>query len=149
MHSASRGLSIRGECRACTGSYLSICECRMWSNLEILDVADNGKGFPARNARTEAPVAVDGTTPVQVPVFSLLSGNSPRLAGGNPEHVQLLAAAHSLPPILVHRNTMRGIDGMHRLPAAKLRGDKTISVRVFDREDGEAVLLGVEPHLKH
>jgi hypothetical protein len=37
--------------------------------------------------------------------------------------------AEKLPPILVHRATNRIIDGMHRLEAAKLRGDETISVR--------------------
>jgi ParB-like chromosome segregation protein Spo0J len=116
----------------------------MWSNLRTLEVGSNGKGFPA-----QAPVAPDDTAPVSVPISSLLPGDSPRLAGENPEHVQLLAAAQGLPPILVHRSTMRVIDGMHRLRAAKLRGDETISVTFFEGDDGEAFLLSVDANIKH
>ena len=103
----------------------------MWSNLEM------------------ASVPLDETDPVTVPVSSLLSGDSPRLAGENLEHVQLLAAAQGLPPILVHRSTMRVIDGMHRLRAAKLRGDETIAVRFFDGDDGQAFLLSIDANIKH
>jgi len=121
----------------------------MWSNLEILEVGRNGKGLPARDAHTEASVALDETAPVSVPTSSLLPGDSPRLAGENLEHVQLLAAAQGLPPILVHRSTMRVIDGMHRLRAAKLRGDETISVKFFEGDEGEAFLLSVDSNIKH
>jgi ParB-like chromosome segregation protein Spo0J len=44
---------------------------------------------------------------------------------------------------------MRVIDGMHRLRAAKLRGDETISVRFFEGDDGEAFLLSVDANIKH
>lgn len=121
----------------------------MWSNLEILEADSKSRGFPAWDARTEAPVALDETAPVSVPVSSLLPGDSPRLAGEDPEHVQLLVAAQGLPPILVHRSTMRVIDGMHRLRAAKLRGDKTISVKFFEGDDGEAFLLAIDANIKH
>ena len=84
-----------------------------------------------------ASVPLDETDPVTVPVSSLLSGDSPRLAGENLEHVQLLAVVQGLPPILVHRSTMRVIDGMHRLRAAKLRGDETIAVRSEERRVGK------------
>jgi ParB-like chromosome segregation protein Spo0J len=114
----------------------------MWSNLEALDVDSNPSSkFPAREAHAQAPVSV--------PVSSLLPGDSPRLAGENPEHVKLLAAAQNLPPILVHRSTMRVIDGMHRLRAAKLRGDEAILVKFFEGDDGEAFLLSVDANIKH
>ncbi|WP_197946274.1 ParB/RepB/Spo0J family partition protein [Phytohabitans suffuscus] len=87
--------------------------------------------------------------PVWVSVSSLLPGDSPRLAGESPGHVQLLAAVQDLPPILVHRGTMRVIDGMHRLRAAKLRGDETIQVDFFEGDDGEAFLLSVDANIKH
>jgi ParB-like chromosome segregation protein Spo0J len=116
----------------------------MWSNLAILKVDSNSKGFPA-----QAPVARTQTAPVAVPISSLLPGDSPRLGGENPEHVQLLAAVRGLPPILVHRSTMRVIDGMHRLRAAKLRGDEIISVKFFEGDDGEAFLLSVDANIKH
>jgi ParB-like chromosome segregation protein Spo0J len=121
----------------------------MLSNLAIVDVDSNSNGFPAWDAHTEAPVALDETAPVAVPISSLLPGDSPRLAGENPEHVQLLAAAQGLPPILVHRSTMRVIDGMHRLRAAQLRGDETISIKFFEGDDGEAFLLSVDANIKH
>lgn len=44
---------------------------------------------------------------------------------------------------------MRVIDGMHRLRAAKLRGDETISVKFFEGDDGEAFLLSVDANIKH
>jgi hypothetical protein len=48
-----------------------------------------------------------------------------------------------LPPILVHRATMRVIDGMHRLRAATLRGDREIAVRFFDGDAGSAFVRAV------
>lgn len=89
------------------------------------------------------------TASFSVPISLLIPGDSPRLAGEDPEHVQLLAAVRDLPPILVHRNTMRVVDGMHRLRAAKLRGDETISVEFFEGDDEEAFLLSVNANVKH
>jgi ParB-like chromosome segregation protein Spo0J len=86
---------------------------------------------------------------VSVPIASLLPGDSPRVCGEDPEHIQLLAEAHNVPPILVHRSTMRVIDGMHRLRAAMMRGDETISTRFFEGDDREAFLLSVEANINH
>ncbi|GIF47573.1 hypothetical protein Afe04nite_21120 [Asanoa ferruginea] len=61
----------------------------------------------------------------------------------------LLVAARELPPITVHRSTMRVIDGMHRLRAAKLRGDETIPVTFFDGDEAQAFLLSVHANIKH
>ncbi|MEU6008140.1 ParB N-terminal domain-containing protein [Streptomyces sp. NPDC047453] len=92
---------------------------------------------------------LDKAAPVSMPISSLLPGDSPRLAGESPQHVELLAATQDLPPILVHRGTMRVIDGMHRLQAAKLRGDETISVNFFEGDEKEAFLLSVNANIKH
>lgn len=54
-----------------------------------------------------------------------------------------------LPPILVHRGTMRVIDGMHRLQAAKLRGQQTIKVRMFEGSIDEAFVAAVEANIAH
>jgi ParB-like chromosome segregation protein Spo0J len=123
----------------------------MWTNLEDLEVDSNSpsKGFAAGQTHAEDPVAPDKAAPVSVPISSLLPGDSPRLAGENLEHIQLLAAVQNLPPILVHRSTMRVIDGMHRLRAAKLRGDETISIKFFEGDDGEAFLLSVDANIRH
>jgi hypothetical protein len=56
----------------------------------------------------------------RLPVNVLLDGDSPRLSGVNHAHVaRLTECGASLPPILVHRGTMRVIDGTHRLHAAR------------------------------
>ncbi|WP_460350281.1 ParB/RepB/Spo0J family partition protein [Actinoallomurus acanthiterrae] len=54
-----------------------------------------------------------------------------------------------LPPILVHRRTMRVIDGMHRLKAALMRGRETIEARFFEGPDDAAFLLAVRENIKH
>ncbi|GAA1880968.1 ParB N-terminal domain-containing protein [Asanoa iriomotensis] len=61
----------------------------------------------------------------------------------------LLVAVRELPPIVVHRGTMRVIDGMHRLRAAKLRGDETIPVTFFDGDDAAAFLHSVGANITH
>lgn len=65
-------------------------------------------------------------------------------------HVNVLAASESeLPPILVHRPTMRVIDGMHRLRAAQQRGRNTIAVRFFDGSDAAAFAMAVKENTTH
>ncbi len=44
---------------------------------------------------------------------------------------------------------MRVIDGMHRLGAARLRGDEKIEVRFFDGTEHEAFVLAVETNIAH
>jgi hypothetical protein len=87
---------------------------------------------------------------VEVELSSLSPVGSPRLSGERPEHVHVLAAAQSpLPPITVHRPTMRVIDGFHRLKAARLRGEDKIAVRFFDGDEAEAFVLGVRLNVTH
>ncbi|WP_419992816.1 ParB/RepB/Spo0J family partition protein [Streptomyces boninensis] len=86
----------------------------------------------------------------RVPLSALLPADSPRMGGEEPEHVRALAAAgDGLPPIVVHRQTMRVIDGMHRLRAAELRGDQDIAARFFDGAQRDAFVLAVEANLGH
>ncbi|GGO45975.1 hypothetical protein GCM10012286_35800 [Streptomyces lasiicapitis] len=55
-----------------------------------------------------------------------------------------------LPPILVHRPTMRVIDGMHRLRAALLRGVDRIDVMFVQNLDGrDLFLLAVKANVTH
>ena len=57
----------------------------------------------------------------KVPIRSLRLADSPRLTSTSEKHVHLLADTETeFPPILVHRETRRVIDGMHRLSAARL-----------------------------
>lgn len=88
--------------------------------------------------------------PIRVPVDSLQAADSPRLAGENPIHTRMLAEVESiLPPIVVHRPSMRVIDGMHRLRAAMLRGDPTIEVRFFDGPEDAAFVIAVQSNIAH
>ncbi|MFJ8013299.1 streptomycin biosynthesis protein [Streptomyces sp. NPDC096339] len=87
---------------------------------------------------------------VEVELSSLRLSESPRLAGERPEHVQALAAAQNrLPPITVHRPTMRVIDGFHRLRVARLQGEQKIAVRFFDGDEAEAFVLAVKLNVTH
>ncbi|MFF3311531.1 ParB/RepB/Spo0J family partition protein [Streptomyces sp. NPDC002952] len=85
-----------------------------------------------------------------VPISWLLPADSPRRQGENSEHARLLADSEApLPPILVHRPTMRVVDGMHRLLAARWRGSSTIEVRFFDGPEKDAFVLAVRTNVRH
>jgi len=87
---------------------------------------------------------------VSIPVAEIEAGETPRLAGQNAEHVQhLLAAEGEMSPIIVHRETMRVIDGVHRVQAARLRGDKRISARFFQGDAADAFVLAVRANVAH
>lgn len=87
---------------------------------------------------------------VWVPVGSLVRENSPRQAGEDIEHTRMLASVDQrLPPIIVHRATMKVIDGNHRLGAAILRGDELIEVRFFEGTEQEAFVLAVHTNIAH
>lgn len=85
-----------------------------------------------------------------VPIRSLLPSQSLRINGEHKDHVRTLAeTADKLPPIVVHRTTMRVIDGMHRLRAAALRGREHIDVEFFEGDEEDAFVLAVELNARH
>lgn len=85
-----------------------------------------------------------------VSVDSLFPADSPRLAGENIEHARTLASSDAvLPSIIVQRGTGRVIDGMHRLRAAKLRGQRRILVRFYDGDDDDSFIAAVETNIAH
>jgi ParB-like chromosome segregation protein Spo0J len=87
---------------------------------------------------------------VRVAIGSLVAADSPRLSGENPEHVEALAnAPGELPPIIVHRASMRILDGLHRLRAAEFRGQDEIRVRFFDGADADAFVVAVMSNIAH
>ncbi|MDH6121864.1 hypothetical protein ABH930_005937 [Kitasatospora sp. GAS204A] len=86
----------------------------------------------------------------RIPVESIRPGESPRFGAEDEEHIRRLAQTDAeLPPILVHRSTMRVIDGMHRLGAARLKGEPTIVVEYFDGTEAAAYILGVQANVAH
>lgn len=86
----------------------------------------------------------------KVLISSLLPADSPRLNGEDGQHIRRLAEIDGpLPPILVHRSSMRVIDGMHRLAAAKLKGYREIEVIFFDGDHDETFYLAVQVNTQH
>ncbi|MEW2613530.1 transcriptional regulator [Streptomyces sp. NPDC047880] len=68
----------------------------------------------------------------------------------NAQHIARLAEIEGpLPAVLVHRPTMRVIDGMHRYLAALSNGQKTIEVEFFDGTTEEAYLRAVQANSVH
>lgn len=85
-----------------------------------------------------------------VPLTSLRPGDSPRLGGEDRAHISRLAEIDApLPPILVDRDSMRVIDGIHRLMAASLKGQEVVEVIFFDGSPADAFLCAVEANAKH
>lgn len=85
-----------------------------------------------------------------VEISSLVLEGSPRLDGEVTDHIHLLVESEApLPPILVHRQTMRVLDGMHRVRAATLRGERTIAADFFDGSEIEAFMAAVKANVTH
>lgn len=96
------------------------------------------------------PAAIDNLPAATVPISSLITTDSPRLSGVNRRHARLLAGMPDrLPPIIVHRPTMRVIDGMHRLQAARIRDEQDIEVRFFDGDQAAAFVIAVQANTAH
>ncbi|MEV0031515.1 ParB/RepB/Spo0J family partition protein [Nocardia sp. NPDC050793] len=75
---------------------------------------------------------------------------SPRAVAENAEHTRTLAeSVAAFPPIVVHRDTMQVIDGLHRLRAAQMRGEATIAAVFFDGVLAEAFVLAVKLNTTH
>ncbi|WP_245887033.1 ParB/RepB/Spo0J family partition protein [Umezawaea tangerina] len=86
----------------------------------------------------------------RVPIAELTGAFSPRLGGESAKHVSLLAELDKqLPPIVVHRPTMRVVDGMHRVRAAARRGEETIDAVFFDGSEDDAFVIAVELNHAH
>lgn len=93
---------------------------------------------------------IESHSVVSVDIDSLVFEDSPRRGGEDQEHVRLLAeAADPLPPITVHRPSMRVIDGVHRVRAALLNGRRAIDARLVDCDDQAAFVLAVKANVTH
>lgn len=65
-----------------------------------------------------------------------------RAKGIDQDHVKALAQCRDrLPPIVVHKGSLRVIDGVHRLRVAQLKGQPTIEVVLFEGTEEEAFAL--------
>ncbi|HEX7308057.1 ParB/RepB/Spo0J family partition protein [Lentzea sp.] len=83
-----------------------------------------------------------------VDIKALRPAESPRLSGCDEEFVRSLASSGAhLPPIVVHRATMRVVDGTHRLKAAALRGCRSVEVEYVDGPAEDVFRLSVSLNL--
>ncbi|TDB97376.1 ParB/RepB/Spo0J family partition protein [Actinomadura sp. 7K534] len=88
----------------------------------------------------------------EVAVGALSPGPGLRQSGTDAAHVHLLvdaSGAAELPPLLVQEDGWRVIDGVHRLEAAKLRGDSSVKARFVDCTDSEALVLAMKANSSH
>jgi ParB-like chromosome segregation protein Spo0J len=116
----------------------------------LLDVAtvvqpDDSVVYDSIEAADQLPI-------YDIPLGALACGFLLRVTGTDPAHVQMLSEVASfseLPPILVQRNSLRIIDGAHRLEAAKARGEKTIRARIINCSDNSAYILAVRANTLH
>ncbi|KOV78309.1 ParB N-terminal domain-containing protein [Nocardia sp. NRRL S-836] len=85
---------------------------------------------------------------MRVDINVLQPADSPRLGGCSEEFVHSLASSDApIPPVVVHRPTMRIVDGAHRVRAAALRGCRAVDVEYVDGTAEDAFVLSVELNL--
>lgn len=86
----------------------------------------------------------------KLPIALLQFSESPRLTGQNRKYAEQLAESETpFPPILVNRRNVQVIDGVHRVLATLLRGQKTIEARIVDLSRNDAFLLAIESNSQH
>ncbi|MCZ7416817.1 MULTISPECIES: ParB/RepB/Spo0J family partition protein [unclassified Streptomyces] len=99
---------------------------------------------------SDAPGPEHLSATVSVAVADLRPADSPRVPVGDPDHLRALAAwPGELPPIIVHRPSMRVIDGTYRLRVAVLRGATRVAARFFDGSPEDAFVLAVTANAGH
>lgn len=95
-------------------------------------------------------IQLDGLPVITLSITSLLLGDSPRQSGESEDHVRMLAESEGqLPPIVVHGQSMRVIDGLHRVRAAITRGEERIEAKIYHGTDDDAFVLAVRMNIAH
>jgi ParB-like chromosome segregation protein Spo0J len=93
---------------------------------------------------------VPGERVEELPVEGLRFGLSPRMETTDPIHVAALAEVlGDVPPILVQASTLRVIDGVHRVLAARSIGQATIRAVMFDGDETAAQIEAVHRNVAH
>lgn len=83
-------------------------------------------------------------------IGSLSLDYSPRQGGEDEEHVRVLAELKErLPPIVVHGQSMRVVDGIHRVRAAIMRGEEKIKAKIYYGTEDDAFVLAVRMNIAH
>ncbi|MFE1882582.1 ParB/RepB/Spo0J family partition protein [Streptomyces diastatochromogenes] len=85
-----------------------------------------------------------------MPIALLRPSDSPRALRENPDQIaRLKESEEGFDPIVVHRDSMRVIDGTQRLRAAQELGHTAIRARFFDGCVADAFVLAVELNVRH
>jgi ParB-like chromosome segregation protein Spo0J len=121
------------------------------ADMTLAPLPGYGQLDPLSACAVEEWVRRGNLLPVEnVPVAAIHNSYTPRKNKANESHVQVLAQSPlPLPPIVIHRGSMRVIDGVHRLRATELRGHSTIAARLFEGNDAEAFALAVHLNVTH
>ena len=117
---------------------------------ESSDAAPGGtpSSAPTPDLRNGGPYGAGDV--VRLKLADLREGVTPRLEGEDVNHVRLLAETFgSLPPIVVHRESMTVIDGYHRVRAARMLQLAEVSAVLFDGDQAEAYLESVRLNIAH
>lgn len=116
-------------------------------NALVASEPSTGSGEPMVRGEGQRP-RLSAVT--MVAIDCLLPADSPRTTGEDHAYARLLADSGAvLPPIIVHRPTMRVVDGMHRLRAAGMRGEEQARVRFFDGDERDAFVMAVRENIAH
>ena len=87
---------------------------------------------------------------VEIQLVDLQNSDSPRTSRTNTGYVRMLAdSTAQFPPIIVHRESMRVIDGNQRVAATRLRGGTTIAAVLFDGDEKSAFVVAVRLNVAH
>jgi hypothetical protein len=87
---------------------------------------------------------------VDIPIEGLQFGLSPRVGPVDQGHVAaLVEVLGDLPPIVVHKPSMRVIDGVHRVLAARLAGRPTVRGVLFEGDELAARIEAVRSNVTH
>lgn len=117
---------------------------------DALSLDDAGSQLPGPQQPVELEALVSSCKPESVQIAALVRAGSPRSGGVDSVHVQrLIEADCPLPPILVHRPTMRIIDGFHRVAAAVEMGIDKIDAYVLDGSVESMFVLAVRANVTH
>lgn len=126
---------------------------RILGQTDVMSVSLPGYGYldPLSAVAVEEWVRRGSLLPIEdIPVASIRNSYTPRKNKANENHIRVLAQSPlPLPPIVIHRASMRVIDGVHRLRATELRGHPTIAARLFEGNDAEAFALAVHLNVTH
>ena len=114
-------------------------------------MVDGANSIPRENPGIQDWLAQIGERiPSSLQISDLRDGFGIRGGGLDQSHIELLCeAAAPLPPIVVHRPTMRVVDGLHRVQAARRKGTTTLTAEYFDGTEDEAFALSVFLNVGH